>query len=796
MSVKFQKAFGWTVDRRGIVWALLFCLTAVSALGYVAPDMVWKLFEPAPAVVNETSTTQQTAPRQAAPDVEVVSLTDSEVILVIDSSQFFTVEGSQALKACVSALEELDYVESVLWIDEVPPLNIFGLRESFFPGVHASERQFEQAREIALAHPLVGGQLLSRDGETTLLMVQLNWFFVESDEAVTDGLRRAVKSTLKNFPTNDFEVLVTGPVPMYLTFITSQEANRFKYQIIGYGMVLLMAVILFRGFRAVMIVAIAPTLGVFWTIGLVSYFELQDNPFIDIVLPILLSMVGLTDGVHLMVEIRRQRASGLSEKEAAKRGIQKVGLACLLTSLTTAIGFGSLSMAHHQVIREFGWACVLGVIVTFIAVITSIPLACSTWLGRSIHHGHERGLIDRNLSRISVIIDFVLGHARVVGILGIVITFAFTAISLTLRPDDRRTTGLPMKSEAARAIDHMDQAFGGLELGFVEVTWDPEVPSDSAEVLKVVTEVDDALREEPLLGSPLSIRSFIDALPGDGDFEERMPLLELLPPPLKRSYYSPEKRSARIQFRVQDLGIAKYAPVFERVREECAAITRDHPGFEVRLGGEPVRRWESLFQIVMDLVYSLGSASLIIFVVLSLAYRSLRLGLISIIPNVFPLAVTGVYLVVTGQTLEIVSVCAFTVCLGIAVDDTIHFLTRYEEERAELQARGGGSEREAIRRAFIGTGTALIMTTAVLVVGFATVMFSDMRDQRIFASMAGLTISAALFGDLVFLPALLSFFGESDSRSDDSTDPQLDPRSAESSEEDSSDSMISATLDR
>ncbi len=127
--------------------------------------------------------------------------------------------------------------------------------------------------------------------------------------------------------------------------------------------------------------------------------------------------------------------------------------------------------------------------------------------------------------------------------------------------------------------------------------------------------------------------------------------------------------------------------------------------------------------------------------------------LISIIPNMFPLAVTGASMVLMGQTLELVSVCAFTVCLGIAVDDTIHFLTRYEEERLKTK-----DENEAIRAAFTGVGTALIMTTIVLVVGFSTVLFSDMRDQRIFAAMSGLTIGSALFGDLIFLPALLSRF--------------------------------------
>ena len=139
---------------------------------------------------------------------------------------------------------------------------------------------------------------------------------------------------------------------------------------------------------------------------------------------------------------------------------------------------------------------------------------------------------------------------------------------------------------------------------------------------------------------------------------------------------------------------------------------------------------------------------------LAVVYRSLRLGLISIVPNVFPLAITGTLLWLFGQSLEIVSVCAFTVCLGIAVDDTIHFLTRYREEECKTEDR-----RLAIRRSFVGVGTALIMTTVVLIIGFSTALLSDSRDHRIFAIMGILTIGSALFADLVFLPALLLRFG-------------------------------------
>ena len=495
----------------------------------------------------------------------------------------------------------------------------------------------------------------------------------------------------------------------------------------------------------------------FWTQGFVRFFDLQHNPFNEIVLPVLISLIGLTDGVHLMVQIRKLRASGLSGREAAQRGISEVGLACFLTSLTTAIGFGSLTLATSEVVQEFGKSCVIGVVLTFVSVICVIPLACTTVLGRSVHIGHEKGLIDRNLGKISRVIDFVMPHTRALSWTAIIATVVLTAISIFLPPDDKGASNVPKSAEAAVGMDHMDKAFGGLNFCSVDVRWTDKIGADSADVLQVVTEVSDLLETEEMIGQPLSIKNFVEYYPGDGKPAERMSMLELLPPPLKRAFYRPERRFANVTFRVQNLGIAAYDPVFKRLEAELEEIDAAHPEFTLHMTGGTVERWRTIFEIVLDLAASLGSAMVIIFLVLTIVYRSLTIGLISALTNIFPLALTGAVLVFTGQTLEVVTVLAFTVCLGIAVDDSIHFITRFQEERLK-----GGSDADAIRRAFTAVGTALVMTTAVLITGFSVVLFSGLRDYQLFVAMGILTIGSALFGDIVFLPALIAYFYKPD----------------------------------
>ena len=751
MIEAFDRSVGWIVEKPWVTVLMLLAITTLAVVGYVNPEIITDRF-PRTAEEEVERETPSRNSSEEPPAVDPVNLAGSDAILIIESDDLFSPQGAAALRAIVSGLESLDYVRNVLWLDNAPVLNIFGFPEPLLPRSTASDERFARARQQAIDNPLVGGQLLSRDGRTLLMLLRFDTLMVESDEDCTLKIRQTAEQIADDYE-GEFEFLVTGRIPLEIAAQASRIGNQATYKLIAYCMIAMMSLILFRGLWAVIVVAIAPSLGVFWTLGALNFFELQNNPLNDVVLPILLSLIGLTDGVHLMVQIRRYRASGLSGRDAARKGLREVGLACGLTSLTTAIGFGSLLLAHHDIVREFGAACVIGVLLTFVAVISSIPLACMTWFGKHIHVGHEKGFVDRHLNRIGRVVEFVLKRQKRMAILGIAVTVMLCAISLQLRPDETRSDSMPEGSEAAVGIQFLDRALGGLEFAYVDLSWTDEVDAQSPEILDVLEQIDEVIRQEELIGNPLSILDLLKSLPGDGPVRNRMSLLELMPPPLKRAFYTPERRSAKVSFRVQDLGIAAYGPVFERVQQGVEEISKANPKFTIELSGSAVWRWENLYKIVMDLTTSLGTAIVIIFVVLTFVYRSLRMGLISLLPNLFPLAVTGSFLVFVGQSLEMVTVCAFTVCLGIAVDDTIHFLTRFEEERGRVPNRD-----EAIRRAFTGVGTALVMTTIVLVAGFATVLWSDSRIYRIFAIMGMLTISSALFGDLVFLPALLARF--------------------------------------
>jgi predicted RND superfamily exporter protein len=765
-----SRMFGRILDFPWFAVVLLVLMTALAIGGYKYPrwprDLAnWiqgtkeaEKSDKNRAVANPSKDAKsQSVPRE--------SLGRAQAVVIIDTPDLFTVDGAAAYRAVVKALQDLDVVAVARSLDDVPPLNIFGLAEPILPYGRATAQRFAASKEKALNNPLVVGVVLSPDATTVLIEIMYDFVFVQDSADLIDVLLNTAKKTAEQFPAVSMSFQVTGSVPFYQMLDRNNRSNELKYQVIGYGMILLMAILFFRGVAVVAVVSAAPITGVVWTLGIVRYFGFEDNPFSFVILPVMLSLVGFTDGVHIMVHIRTLLLEGQRPLDACKRTLELVGMACFLTSLTTAIGMGSLVFAHHEVVREFGWSCVIGVICTWLSVMLIIPLACRTWIGKRLKRTSSRDALDRFLDTIGPVVKSTINHSKVVSFFSIVFFVVFLGVSFTLTPDDQKSSAIPEGSEIRRSLDYLDKKMGGLDICNVSLNWKEDATLSEEEIVSGLVELDELLRKEPLIAFPLSLPRLLESLPGDGTAIDKVSMIELLPPPLKLAVYDLDNRRASISFRCQDLGSAAYADTFERIQQGIELIERKMAGTTIQLQGDPVRRWRELYRIVTDLVLSLGSASIVSFAVLAIAYRSIRIGLISVVPNLMPLVAAASWMAVTGQPLEIVSVCCFTICLGIAVDDTIHFLSRYQEERRRPQ-----SIDQAIERAFQGVGAGMVMTTAVLVAGFASVTFSATRDYRVFGSLGAITLVTALICDLFMLPGLLKQF---DRRSDDGTVPNI-----------------------
>lgn len=744
----------FVVGRRFVVGIGLLLLTVVAGVGMLRPA------SPKDYLVREDDQPQFDPP---------------PFILAFTGDDLFSRRQLEAIRSAIAAVRNEPVVERVVWPGDVPTKLAFG-SPPILPATDSGPFDASELRQRATQHPLAAEQLISSDGDMWLAIVtyqQMNWVGVDPgdfDAYSTDLLHAAEKgaaaslglstdanedlaATLKK---EGLSIEMTGPGPLFFDARRAMDANEIKFQLIGYSLAGLIAAFLFRGIVPIAVVGLAPFMSVLWSVGLLRLFNQPLNALTSPILPVLIAMVGLTDGVHLMTHIRRSRAAGASPAEAAMSAIQTVGAACFLTSLTTAIGFGSLVLADSEFVQSFGIACAVAVSLTFVAVVTVIPLATLLPIAKNIHAGHENDIVGHGLTRFDGMIAFVLRHKRATALLGILITVGLCAVASQMRPDHSVNRSVPNWSPAKATLARVDQAMGGISYARVFVSARGEESVDKDQLVAALADVEQAVVAEEAFSRPMSLLNVLPLIMGDDSaLGLKFSLLKLAPAELLSTIWNSESQTAILSMRVQSTGIARYQPLFIQLEEQLKELDAKYPQFEFKLSGDAVVHGRDLYRVVMNLVVSLGAASVIIFLVITLVYRSLRIGLITLTPNIFPLAATGALLVLLQWPLDLSAVCAFTVCLGIAVDDTIHFLSRFQQELSADEKRDINA---AIVRTFHKVGVALIMTTVIMVVGFATIITSDLPGQQTFGAMCCCTIAAALLGDMIILPALLAWF--------------------------------------
>lgn len=746
----------FVVQRRGVVYWLLLGLTAATIQGFFVSTAPTDLFVRGD---NEPS------------------LKPPPAFLVFESPDLFTAERLAAVQAVVKATDELPEVAKTLWLSDVPKMSMLGVASPLLPLNDIEAVDWRVVRDEVLENPLAAGLFVSEDGQMMIVVLDYSEnpfdFTTEAQyqahyEKLITQARRAAAENISGEPlknegevnaalTNaDLTISITGPAPLFFDNRRSMQANQIKFQIIGYALAGIIAALLFRGIIPIAIVGLAPFFSVIWSIGLLRLCNQPPNALTTPILPVLIAMVGLTDGVHLMTHIRRKRAEGFSPLQAARSAIREVGAACFLTSLTTAIGFGSLMLADSDFVQSFGLACAVAVSLTFVAVVTVIPLATTLPIARNIHAGHENDLVGKGLHYFDWLIEGVLKKKRVVAVAGVLLTVALCGVSCFMQPDHSVNRAVPTWSPAKAALFRVDEKMGGVSYARIFVRWKEGISNTSPEIVKALQDVEKLVLDNDKFSKPLSMLNVLRMTPGG---EETLPgkigLLNLAPKSELQRFVDRERRVAFLTVAIQSTGIAQYQPIFLGIESELAELNKKYPDLTLSLGGDAVVHGRGLYRVVMNLVVSLGAASVIIFIIMTIVYRSITIGLVTIVPNLFPLAATGALLVIVDWPLDISSVCAFTVCLGIAVDDTIHFLSRYQQELEKDPAK---NVEAAIRRTFHKVGVALIMTTVVMVIGFATIISSDLPGQQTFGAMCCCTIAAALFGDMLILPALLAWF--------------------------------------
>ncbi|MEE8468811.1 MAG: MMPL family transporter [Planctomycetota bacterium] len=680
---------------------------------------------------------------------------DTDCLVVLEAEQMVSPEGTAVIRALDRRLGEIPEVETFSMADVL----VFDgalLPRPLLPFADGQPEAFDRARELAQAHPLVGDQLLSKDGRMALMVARVGGADVPISvlRRRLDAVRQIVEEVTADSPVR---ARLTGVPAIRVVIFENLEREQRLFAVLGALVGLLVALVIFQRPGPVVITSVASMMAGFWAAGFMGLVG-QPMNLLTSGLPMMVMMIAFTDAMHLMIDTLRSQRQGLTSVEAAAHSIRDLGLPCALTSLTTAVGFGSLAVSRVEIIQTFGTFFAASVIMTFFVVLTFVPLLSSIVLRKS-----QRASLASRFSGLQGpaerLIRWVVRRARAVAALGVLLTLALLVVGLQLRPDNRLVESTPRGSDTVAALHDLEAHFGGVLSANVLVEWPSRVQFPDPEVLTVLGEVRRVLRESPFVHGTLSVLDLLEALPPGGGNPERARLLKFLPDGLLERFLRPERRRALVTARVPDANSQTAQPAYDELEAALSEVRSMYPDYGLYLTGTGVVAHRNVDLMIVDFSMGLGIAALVIFGMLSIAYRSLRIGLISLLPNAFPLVVAAAILVFLGRELQIASAIAFTICLGIAVDDTIHFLSRFRRELAL-----DGDVEEAVVRAFMAVGRALVVTTSVLVGGFSVMFLSVIPTTQLFALIGIVGMLAALVGDLFLLPAILVIFAVKDPR--------------------------------
>ena len=481
------------------------------------------------------------------------------------------------------------------------------------------------------------------------------------------------------------------------------------------------------------------------------------------IVPALIIIIGISNTIHLISRYREELRHGLEQVVSIERTVRAMTVACFLTSFTTAVGFGSLLISRTELLKRFGVTAAIGVLVSYVVTITLIPVLLSI---AKPPKGDQPGTRDGALeTAVGNLTRWVLGHAKAV-LFAVTVLFAvavYRAVDKSVVDNsvlDQFDDEDPLV-HTTRLIENELDGVMPVEVGLYS---EPERFAD----LDVVNTINSLRAELAEIDGVLSATAYTTYLhevrvlftndpearsrpfSEDSEVELFLGMLQNAARNPLESYLTEDVARTRISLRIADAGARRTMEIGDQVLAAADQSVGGLGGIEVVLTGDAYVNARGLNAVIRDLLGSLLLAVLIIFGFLTLLFRDFRLGVLSVPPNLLPLVATAAYMAVKGIRLNTATAMIFTISIGMAVDATIHLLTRFREEEARAS-----SLDEALIRAAQGTGRAIVLTCVMLMAGFSVMLISEFVPVRLFGELIAVTAFGCLLGNMIVLPALL-----------------------------------------
>ena len=678
---------------------------------------------------------------------------DEQIVVALHSPEVFTAEN---LRTVVRIADRVSALDGVRRVDSLADLLRTGAPdpESGEPAAIVPEDpvELERLRRAALESPVLAGNLVSHDGRTTALVVQFD--DLSEQEIFDRGLDEAI-AAIAHEEHGEGEVWVTGGarVKAEMTRLLMRDLT-----VIVPVAVLIMACVGFAAFRTlrgvlVPLATIAVSLIVLLALMAETVGMLNQ---VTVAVPPILIVVGFAYTIHVLSSYYASLRGGAQGREAVRQAIDHVSLPVILTGLTTCAGFASLATSSLGAIQQFGLFTALGVALTTLASLTFAPALLAV-LPNPRRVPKEPGG-ERFDEGVEAIARFDVQWRRSILWSGAGIALLSLVGMTRIEVSTDLVKNFAPDAEVRRDFEAVNEALAGAN-GFYVVLESAyrgsfELPSS----LRTVETLQRWLESRPEIGGTTSVIDYLEGVDramggGDGSVVDRIesgtpiaPLLAAIPENQLARVLDPARRTANILVRTSAIDSADIVELVDAIEEHFSELPRN---VIPSVTGGTVLMSRTVDAIALGQATSLSSAFLIIFAILALLFASFRVGFMALVPNALPVLFYFGVLGWTGITLNTTTGLVASLVLGIAVDDTIHYMAQFNDAaKKHADARRGVTEamRSIIRP--------VTYTTVSLCLGFSALLLSGLRNQVEFGMLAAITLAFAWLVDITFTPAM------------------------------------------
>ena len=598
--------------------------------------------------------------------------------------------------------------------------------------------------------------LISTDGKTTALTLVLK------NGAEPQRVVQRVRQMLEAAPA-DLKLYQTGMPLVSEALARFTEKDFFRLPPITFLIIAVILFYLFRKLQYILIPLICVGLALVWTFGLMACLKIPLS-MLTMIVPVFLVAVGTAYCLHILSEYLASIKEADSPYDATCKTFANISLPTVLAVLTTVIGLGSLLANRITAIREFAIFSCFGMFSILIIVLTFLPAVLSIMPLPAQKAGRHIDTKPLFSSFIDKIVDLNLKHQKIVlPIIGVVVLLCLIGIfriQVETNPVGYLKEGAPVKRNFIDIYQNLSGSFpiniamAGAEADFFE---NPKNLADIArlqEFLDTLSGVDKTLSFADYLKLVNYVLNRFEPdyyrLPEEG-FEVRM-LLNNFKTILGEDVFGRFMNADLSKTNILLLSHMSSSRKFLQLREKTLAYVKQNfsKDLEWEVTGLGMVIAASSHQLTIGQIKSLCITMILVFGIMFILFMSIKVGLIAILPNLFPIVINFGIMGWLGIELSMVTSLIASIAIGLAVDDTIHYLVRYNREfKKDLD------EKRAIRDTLHHVGKPIIFTTITLCAAFSIFLFSSFKPTAIFGVMMMITSLSALIGDLIILPSLI-----------------------------------------